>query len=388
MFRKPLRDDVLTLNKGATSAMDGRGIVQGCTMEPIVDSQHSVFTRIDLRFSPSLGMYLKLRYNTQMGKRKLTSQQKRRVKDLHAKRIELSINEAALGAEQTGLVVARHGATVEVEDDNQKIHLCNIRQNIYSLVPGDKVIWRPAENNTGIVAAQLPRTTVLNRPDFHGHPKPIAANVSQMIIVFAPKPEPSADLINKYLVAAALLQVRPVIVLNKTDLLTKQDVIHQWIDIYNSLNYSVICTNQTDPDSIIPLQDLLKEQVSIILGQSGVGKSSLVRLLLPDTDIKVGDISKATGFGKHTTSTARLYHIPSGGDLIDSPGVRNFTLWNITYQELLSGFAECRSLIGQCKFRDCHHQHEPGCVVKELFDKQGISPMRYQSLLHIMQNLG
>lgn len=354
-------------------------------MKNIYQNAHQ--ERPALTFIQLYHKYLKLRYNTQMGKRKLTSQQKRRVKDLHAKRIDLSITEANLGTEQEGLVVARHGATVEIEDENQKIHLCNIRQNIYSLVPGDKVIWRPADNNTGIVTAQLPRTTVLNRPDFHGHPKPIAANVSQMIIVFAPKPEPSSDLINKYLVAAELLQVKPVIVLNKTDLLSKQDVIHQWIDIYNGLNYKVICTSKNDPDSTIPLQNLLKEQVSIILGQSGVGKSSLVRLLLPDTDIKVGDISKATGFGKHTTSTARLYHIPSGGDLIDSPGVRNFTLWNITSQELLSGFVECRSLIGQCKFRDCRHHHEPGCVIKELFDKKGISPMRYQSLLQIMQNI-
>jgi len=322
-----------------------------------------------------------------MGKRKLTSQQKRRVNDLHAKRIRASIDDASLGTQQEGLVVARHGATVEVEDDNQKIYLCNIRQNIYDLVPGDRVIWRPAENNTGVVVAQLPRATVLNRPDFHGHPKPIAANVTQMIIMFAPKPEPSADLINKYLVAAELLQIQPLLVLNKIDLLTKQNPIHQWLDIYNALNYQVISTSKLETNSIPPLQNHLKNQTSIVLGQSGVGKSSIVKQLLPENDIKVGEISQATGFGKHTTSTARLYHIPSGGDLIDSPGVRNFTLWHITPQELLAGFIECKSIIGQCKFRDCRHQHEPGCAVKQLLDNKEISPMRYQSLLHVMETL-
>ena len=208
-----------------------------------------------------------------------------------------------------------------------------------------------------------------------------------MIIVFAPKPEPSADLINKYLAAAELLQITPLIVLNKKDLLPKIDPIHEWLAIYRSLGYPVIETSMETIDSIHLLQTRLENQTSIFLGQSGVGKSSLVSAFMPKQAIRIGELSEATGFGRHTTSTARLYHIPTGGDLIDSPGVRNFTLWDITSTELLKGFIECKPYIAQCKFNDCTHLHEPGCAILRLYETKGISDMRFTSLQTILQNL-
>jgi len=332
-----------------------------------------------------------------MGKRKLTGQQKKRIQHSHAShiqkakkladKVETMINENMLGAEQEGSVIARHGATVDIEDNNQKAFFCYIRQNIHNLVPGDRVIWRQSQENNGVVIAKKPRETVLERPDFHGHPKPIAANITQMMIVFAPKPTPSADLINKYLAAAELLQINPLLILNKVDLLPKKHEIHDWINIYQSLGYPVLQTSIKNPDNIKHLQSYLKNQTSIFLGQSGVGKSSLVRVFLPEEEIRISELSRATGFGKHTTSTARLYHIPTGGDLIDSPGVRNFTLWDISPQSLLFGFVECRPYIGQCKFSDCMHQHEPGCAILQLHENKGISDMRFTSLQTILKTM-
>lgn len=321
-----------------------------------------------------------------MGKRKLTGQQKRRVTERQAQRIsDADADDSQLGLEQEGLVIARHGATVEVDDENQQTHLCNIRQHIDDLVPGDKVLWRPASQQAGVVVACLPRQTVLTRPNFHGYPKPIAANVTQMLIVFAPKPEPSADIINKYLVAAELLHITPVIILNKMDLLSANSPLLEWIKIFNELGYQTFLTTQKDLTTLAPLQQQLKQQISILLGQSGVGKSSLASYFLPDTEeVRVSALSQATGFGKHTTSTARLYHLKNGGALIDSPGVRNFTLWQVTSQEVLQGFIECRPVIGQCKFSNCSHQHEPGCAILELFAQKKISSMRFNSLKQIL----
>ena len=209
-----------------------------------------------------------------MGKRKLTDQQKKRIQIIQERRIkkaekvaeqaEQMFDESQLGMEEKGLVVARHGASVDVEDDNHKPHFCYIRQNIHNLVPGDRVLWRASETNNGIVTAHLPRNTVLERPNFHGYPKPIAANVTQMIIVFAPKPEPSADLINKYLVAAELLHIKPLIILNKKDLLPAKHLIHQWLTIYRTLNYPVIEASIKDESSVRQIQQELKNQTRFI----------------------------------------------------------------------------------------------------------------------------
>lgn len=323
-----------------------------------------------------------------MSKRKISHQQERRIKKRLSQRLDLQSPlesvENDLGPKQEGLIIARHGETVEVEDKQQHLFLCHQRQHLMNLVPGDRVIWQQSYAQSGIVSAVLPRTSVLNRPDFHGHPKPIAANITQMLIVFAPLPEPSFDLINKYLIAAELLKISPVLVLNKIDLLPSNHALHDWVSLFKQLDYPVILHTAKNPGYLSTLIHQLKNNTSILLGQSGVGKSSIIGNLLPENQIRIGALSEGTGFGKHTTSTPRLYHIPHGGDLIDSPGVRNFSLWPVSPEEILYGFKECRKVIGQCKFNNCLHLHEPGCAVKELFEKRKISSLRYKSLQEIL----
>ncbi|MEC8484021.1 MAG: ribosome small subunit-dependent GTPase A, partial [Pseudomonadota bacterium] len=135
------------------------------------------------------------------------------------------------------------------------------------------------------------------------------------------------------------------------------------------------------------LYDFLQDRISVFVGQSGVGKSSLIGTLLPDIEISVGELSQKRKKGTHTTTTARLFHMPSGGDLIDSPGIREFGLWHISEDELLEGFTEFRPHLGYCKFRDCSHEQEPGCAIREALEKGEITPHRFESYLRIRQSI-
>ena len=132
---------------------------------------------------------------------------------------------------------------------------------------------------------------------------------------------------------------------------------------------------------------MLKDRTSVFVGQSGVGKSSLINALLPGVDSKVGELSKTHGKGTHTTTTAKLFHFPDGGDLVDSPGIREFGLWHMEREQVLNGFVEFRPYLGGCKFRDCKHQSEPGCAVLAAVEKGKITPRRLASFESIANSL-
>ncbi|MDX1813005.1 MAG: ribosome small subunit-dependent GTPase A, partial [Gammaproteobacteria bacterium] len=131
----------------------------------------------------------------------------------------------------------------------------------------------------------------------------------------------------------------------------------------------------------------LVDKTSIFVGQSGVGKSSLIKTFIPDNTIRVGELSQATGLGKHTTSVTVLYHLPSGGSIIDSPGVREFGLGHVSQAQVTEGFVEFKPFVGQCKFKDCKHLHEPGCAIKNAAEKGHITQQRFDSYLRIVKNL-
>lgn len=133
----------------------------------------------------------------------------------------------------------------------------------------------------------------------------------------------------------------------------------------------------------------MKDKVNVFVGQSGVGKSSLVNALLPQLDNKVeeGEVSETSGLGQHTTTTARLYHFPSGGDLIDSPGVREFGLWHLEAEEVTQAFVEFRPFLGGCKFRDCKHGDDPGCLIRQAVDDGDIDPIRYENYHRIIESM-
>lgn len=286
-----------------------------------------------------------------------------------------------LGPEQEGLVIAHFGIQIEVENQAGERVRCHIRANLPALVTGDQVVWRPANQGAGVIVAQLPRQSELCRPDMRGLLKPVAANVDQIIVVFAPLPEPHANLIDRYLVAASHAGIQPLLLLNKADLLDSAPgtKARDLLDTYRGLGYPILAVSAEQGQDIEQLEQHLQDKTSVFVGQSGVGKSSLVNRLLPDAGMAVGPLSELTHKGTHTTTTARLFHFPGGGRLIDSPGIREFGLGHVDAADVEAGFIEFADFLGRCRFRDCSHEHEPGCALLAAVADGQISQPRLQS---------
>ena len=250
-----------------------------------------------------------------MSKRKLTRRQTWRAEKIQQERalraqkkqrnLSSQKQSGELSCEQKGLVICRFSQHYEVEalegSDMGKIHKCVTRSNITNMVAGDVVIWRAASDLTGVIESRLERSTLLERPDNFGNLKPVAANIQQMLIVVACEPALQPNLIDRYLVAAELTGIKPTIVLNKADLLNEYnaELVGETLDIYRALDYQVIpvisSRHQTPQlDMLLPIID---QQTSIVVGQSGVGKSSLINALLPEAQLRIGELSELTREG-------------------------------------------------------------------------------------------
>jgi len=229
---------------------------------------------------------------------------------------------------------------------------------------------------------------LLVRPGFADKIKPVAANISLIGIVIAPQPEPQEKLIDSYLVAAEHLKIRPLLVCNKSDLFDKQQE-QAWRDrfsVYTDIGYEWLMTSAKQSQGIEKLRYRLRDNISILVGQSGVGKSSLINALIPDIQIRTGDLSSQIGKGQHTTSYSALYHLPdSNGDLIDSPGVRDFRLGHLAAADIEQGFIEFRPCLGKCRFSDCKHLNEPDCAIRAAVDRGDISSRRLADFFEILQ---
>jgi ribosome biogenesis GTPase len=329
-----------------------------------------------------------------MARRKLSKRQKTQITENQKKRDNNLVSspdlaEAQLAPTQSGRVIAQYGKNLLIEDKQNNFVLCYPRQNLGEIVCGDQINWQESEPGKGVVTGLLPRKNILSRPGYGGKIKALAANITQMIIVLAPRPEPTGYLLDQYLVAAEHIDVAVTILLNKSDLLDQDQ--HQkftaQFQAYRDIGYSVVQSSTKTADGLSDLKHALEHQTSILVGQSGVGKSSLIKELFPSQDIRVNSISEATGLGKHTTSTTTLYTLPDGGDVIDSPGVRSFRLPALDQRGLELGFREFHPYLGHCRFSDCHHADEPGCALKDAVKDALIDKNRFDSFLNMLLHL-
>ena len=326
-----------------------------------------------------------------MAKRKITKQQGRRIQDRQQQYLNRKENTSAVDNKNTfsGIVISHHGKRIQVENEKGELISCHMRTHIDKPVCGDSVIWQAEDNQTGVIIALQPRQNEWDRHTRRGERKVVAANISQALIVVAAKPEIHEGLIDRALVALENRNIKAIIVFNKTDLLNEEQhkTCQERLRIYQQLGYSVIETSVKKTHGLESLSSALQNETSVFMGESGVGKSSLIQAMLPDEEIRIGEISAVHEQGKHTTTTAKLYHLPDGGKIIDSPGIREFFIPHFSSDDLIHGFRELRPLLGQCQFRDCMHNHEPGCALLLAAETEGISEKRWRSYQSIRAEL-
>lgn len=334
---------------------------------------------------------------------KLSKNQQRQIAENRRKRLSANDNSklsapednSSLGDLTNGRVISRFGkqAIVETSDAERIQHKCYIRRTIKSVVCGDNVVFRPStteeERDRGIIEIVVDRKSTLSRPDYYDGVKPIAANIDQIIVVSSIAPALSTHIIDRYLVACEHAQIEPVLVINKVELLDSDGLkqVQKDLAIYTKIGYRVVMASCVTQEGLDELTTVLKDKVNVLVGQSGVGKSSLINQLLPDSKEVVGEISGNSGLGQHTTTAAKLIPFSLGGELIDSPGVREFGLWHLPVQEITQGFVEFREYLGGCKFSDCTHRNDPGCLIREAVENNKIDAERYQSYLKIVDSL-
>ena len=281
--------------------------------------------------------------------------------------------------EYTGKVITRYGQRQLVETKNGEIFQCFSRQNIGFSVAGDEVLFQKTKQGEAIVTAIYPRRNELQRKD-----KLIAANVDQLWLVVALEPHYEFDLIDRYLIMAENSNLPIGIVINKIELSKNEKQLNEDFEHYINLGYEIHSLSVKSGINVDTFKEKLVNKSHIFLGQSGVGKSSLINSLIPDLELRVNEISIKSKLGKHTTTNTTLYHIPSGGDLIDSPGVREFQLDNLSEEQIVRGFREFKALSDKCRFRNCRHINEPDCAIKVALENGDISNNRYESYLNIL----
>lgn len=300
------------------------------------------------------------------------------------------------------LIYKSTGSWYTVKDDAGKTWNARIKgifkiDGITSTNPlavGDQVIIQPenAQDHTAIVTEILPRKNYINRqsPRVKHQHHIIAANIDQsMLVATLREPRTSQGFIDRFLVASEAFHIPAVILFNKADLYRDKEMLlyERWKTMYEKIGYAVLLTSINTAKGLEVVKDCLKGRITLVSGHSGVGKSSLLNILMPDLQLKIQDVSGWSGKGLHTTTFAEMYDLPFGGKIIDTPGMREFGLVDITRQELSHYFPEMRQRLQQCQFNNCLHINEPGCAIKAAVISGDVDEDRYVSYYNILESL-
>lgn len=302
---------------------------------------------------------------------------------------EAPVEERFSDIDPNGVVVSPYGVLAFVEVEGIE-HLCRVAERLNMgkksiLAPGDRVLveWKDDEP---MVSAVAPRRSKLSRPAVHGVREQVfAANVDLLgVVVAVRQPRIKLGVIDRYLIAAACGGVDVAVVVNKMDLVGREP---EELAAYRELGMPILPTSCANGQGVDAVSEAFAGKSVVLGGQSGVGKSSLINNLMPGLDLDTADVSRFNEKGRHTTTVARLYHLPRGTDIIDTPGIRELGLWGVSPEEVGFFFPEIGALAPACRFRDCTHVHEPGCAVQDAVEKGEIPRLRYESYLRIRKSV-
>lgn len=283
---------------------------------------------------------------------------------------------------QPGTIVASYGRQFSVELDDGSVVACVARGKRTDIACGDRVAIAITAPDQGVIESTAPRTSLFYRSDIQRE-KLIAANVTQIVVVLAP-PAFHLELLDRCLAAAEEAGIRALLALNKMDLPTAPEALES-LSMYSTLGYEVLpLAAKID---IAPLRARLNGHTSVLVGQSGMGKSTIINRLLPDAAARVGELSQALGSGRHTTTHARFYHLDATSHIIDSPGLQEFGLLHVGPTALAHGFVEFRPYLGRCKFNDCLHLTEPGCAITAAAQGGDVDMQRVESYRMLVAQL-
>lgn len=283
----------------------------------------------------------------------------------------------------TGQIIRSHGRRFIVEADGQTFD-CTTRGKRVDYACGDIVDILIQNREQAVIERAHERRSLLYRQD-EWKTKVIAANVTRILFVIAAVPTPNEELLGRCLIAAEAGDIDPVIVVNKSDLPETAALLGK-LQLYVNLGYKLVTLSAKQDFS--PLKPLLSGHTSVLVGQSGMGKSTLTNALLPDANARIGDISEALDSGRHTTTHATLYHLDENSHLIDSPGLQEFGLKHLKSTDLIHYFPEMRRYIGQCRFHNCSHCVEPNCAIIAAAEQGAISKHRLDLLQRLSRELG
>ncbi len=279
-----------------------------------------------------------------------------------------------------GQIIAAYGRHYLAELADGSLLECVPRGKKSEVACGDFVELQHTSDGHAVIEKILPRTSLLYRSVAH-RTKLIAANVTQLIVVVATEPSFDDELLARCLVAAHDQQLQPLIILNKCDLATEK--ARAQLQAYRAIGYTVLELSATE--TAAPLLPYLQGHTSVLMGQSGMGKSTLINALLPDAKASTREISTFLDSGKHTTTRATMYHLNADSHLIDCPGVQALGLHHLTFGDIEEGFIEFAPYRGQCRFHDCHHLHEPDCAIRMASAAGKIDARRLQLFQEISQ---